>query len=523
MPSIRQRFHLSPCSDFRSHFFILAILREIVSLPVLLAASALATATLGYLLAGGQFFAFASINTRGLINAAVATYAFTYFIPLLRPGMVSAGLWLLILMTLATSRGKARLKRPIFLVGVASFITLLTLGRSWLGLDDVGSTLPVGVRLNGLLAYVHTGLVLGVIRMNHWRVRDFEPFFWWIMILGVFISIEAIAAFYLGLGGNIELFGTKSSSGNGLFQSVFVGNFHVVARIAMTMLFISVYFYWRRRNPLYLSVPVLAALLLFATTSRQSIVATGLGILLLVVLFRGSRSFRNLKKSEINVVLYPLITVGVFLAGVVIVALAAEARNASPLNLDSSTITQRYLLLARGLDVMAYNYGLGTGPQMYTYYSGSTSVPTSVSQHLLRVRGLTDEQLWSGVAYPDEAITGGPRGFTLHNLWVQLVIEWGAFGLAVELYLLLTFWRTYRRARRATKLLRGQGPTPGVWIIFALAVSVFFSVTFTSKFYHLEYLVLLFLFAEAWVREASSTLDDHATTTAQRPAAPRPE
>ena len=29
MPSIRQRFHLSPCSDFRSHFYLTTHLRKL--------------------------------------------------------------------------------------------------------------------------------------------------------------------------------------------------------------------------------------------------------------------------------------------------------------------------------------------------------------------------------------------------------------------------------------------------------------------------------------------------------------
>ena len=439
------------------------------------------------------------INTQKLMNVVLVLYGVTVFVPLLRPAMLTGTL---IGLLLVSPRPQYKIYGiRWFSTIVFAFIVIFAIGmlRGWVDVDQVRARITVGDQINGFLPIIHAAAVYFVIKRNKWGVREFEIYFLVFLALGVAISIESLVTFYAKIGSHVALFGSDPLNASGMFQSAWVANFHIVARVGMILIFGALYFYTKTRSGKYLLILPLGSILLFSALSRQSLIATGLGLVIFFLLVRKSQGGRRQSARMLNWVVLPALITGALLATLVFVGLATEIRN-DPFGIN--VLTARPVMLVRGLDAFLYTDGIGTGPALLPHYTASSVVPTPASDVLLP---------WIGVDFRDaiDILTRTGRlereaaGFTAHNFWFTLIYEWGLLGLAVVIFLAYRGWRLIHIALKADKARLTVRSTSAMWAVFSMVIAISFSALFTSKFAILDFYVVMFLFLGAVVRETA--------------------
>jgi len=265
------------------------------------------------------------------------------------------------------------------------------------------------------------------------------------------------------------------------------------------MLFVSLYFYTRYSKAIYITSALFGSLLLFSTLNRATIGAAILGLMLICLLIIWGTAGRVRAEHMLNVTLYPsVIAVGGFFLIIVIMF-------SSAIRFDGliGSIYPRFLFLVRGLDVWVYTFWLGTGPFLHPYFLGSSFVPMTVSQMIFPYFGISTESALMRLTREGVLVPEGMNSYTLHNQWLQFIVDWGIAGQAIVIWLWMWLWRIFRRAcvvQRTT--MKGRKMTH-LWCLFAFAISLSLSVLFTSKFYLYWYFVLLFLWLDSAVKEIS--------------------
>lgn len=433
------------------------------------------------------------INARKLMNALVMLYAVTYFVPLLRPAFLAIPLVLLSVASRPKSSGGGA--RWIVPLVVAMAVTLgVGLWRGWADIDEVRSNIPLTLQLTRLAPFAHALLVYYVVKRNGWELAQFERFFKIVLALGLIVSIEAIMTFYLKIGGDIQLFGVSSVEG-GFFNSIWLTSFHKSARIGMTVVFVALYFYVRRRQLVYLGMASLGFPLVFASLSRQSLIGLGVGLIVTVLLIV-PRKRRTLRRAGANPLLVLLTIGGILAAGAAAVSVASDIRETT---IGVAQLKARAVMWARGLDAFIYTDGFGTGPGLLPHYTATSIVPTPATDLLVSWLDLDmDEAVY--ILTRTGRLEVGAVGFTVHSVWLQIVYEWGVVGLGIVAYIiyhgrrnLVVFWRS--------STIHALPLSTAAAVIFGLTAGVSFSILTTSKFFLLDYLVVLFLFVGALARE----------------------
>ncbi len=447
------------------------------------------------------------INFRNITNGLVYLFALTPFLYVFRPGFLAIAVVCVGLLAGLTGAWEPRESMGRFkgVVLVFAVLFLIGIGRAWTGVDDVRARIPLSEQFNWILAYVHAVVVYFVVRRNGWRTKEFETFFKIILVLGTLVSIESLVVFYFGGGTDLEIFGRTALLGDkGLFRSMWIGDHHTTARIALTMLFVSLYFFSRYRGTMYLAITGLGGILLFSTLNRQVIISAVLGLMVVSLLIIRGEGLKDKSRRVFNTtVFYPsLVIIGLLLI-VAVMAYSSHVRQ----EVMFGSVYRRSLLLIRGLDVWYETWLWGTGPFLVPYFLGSSFIPATVSPMMVSYLGISFDQALLGITREGVLVTEGLNSYTLHNLWFQFILEWGIVGFALVVYLWHGGWKLFRQASEVARRTRERKMMTPVWILFGFAGSLSFSVFFTSKFYVYWYFVLVFLFLRTTVREAMVGLD----------------
>ncbi len=165
---------------------------------------------------------------------------------------------------------------------------------------------------------------------------------------------------------------------------------------------------------------------------------------------------------------------------------------------------KRFIRWARGIDVFLYNFPWGTGSGMTGYFLGSSLVPWQICEWVGQIFNYDPARIQKLlVSQKHFALFGIEAGYTIHNLWLQTIIEFGLLGLLFIAYLLKKGWHIFVLLYRLQKKVSSSIDLSRVWVVFMLLFSICLSVSFTIKFRNYWYFAVLFLFLELCVRDAS--------------------
>lgn len=359
--------------------------------------------------------------------------------------------------------------------------------------DQVRSRIPVGVQLLGTVPYLMAFGTVFCIKRLRWGLRHFESLFMVIIVGSVILSLEALMTFYMGRPSAIPGLG-QSLLSNGMFQSALVQDHHTVSRMGLTATFMSLYFFTRRSQTRYLCFALAGVSVVVATMNRAPIMATGLGLGIYLLI---GLSWHGIRRSEDSIrrmgaVLLAVVILG---GGVQVVQGMSEARSVNDM---STAFAARLVHWARVADVVAYTPILGTGPGIDNYYLGSGSVPPVYLFTAAERLGVTEAWALSRVARSQLYFYQEGRGFSAHNVWANLVMQWGLLlgGLGV-LYLVYQAFR----AACTLALAPASVDTRAAWLALALSVSLGVSVLSTSKFNQFWFFAITFYFTAANLRQ----------------------
>jgi hypothetical protein len=362
-----------------------------------------------------------------------------------------------------------------------------------LGLDQVRGDIPMDLQLVFAIPYLTTFAMVFAMSRSGFGLREYEALLKVIMVGGVFLAGEAGLTRYIGREFLLPGF-PSSIYQSTMFMSFLTQSHHVVARVAMTMVFFGLYLHLRVRETRYLVCAGLGLLLLFATFDRAPILAT-LGALCAYAIQRqGPNSGdqqkwagRQLARGLIILVTLTL-TAGAF-------ARITSVREANSL---STSFETRALLLARSADVFAYVPLFGTGPNLEGYYSGSSDVPPKVLFSAADALGVSRAFAITKVMRGSFLFSDG--GYTTHNLWIEIVQHWGIVALVAGCWF---FWASARRWHQLTKT-RNEWSDPAR-LTFWFAVCLCVSMLTTVKFEYYWFFFVVFAFADCVGRQAIET------------------
>jgi len=384
------------------------------------------------------------------------------------------------------------------LVVCVLFTALGTVVAPLLG-DDVRPQIPWRLQLfgHGVTSYLIAFATVFCLKRLRWGLKEYESFYMVILVGSVFISFEALITFYLKQPDVFAAFGPSMHKTN-MFRSAFIQDHHKVARLAMTGLFMSLYFFRQRAQNRYLCSAILAALLLGATLNRAPFVATVIGVTAYLVIgvqwadatWTGV-AMRRLVATSAAVVI--LVGGGVLLGGM------EETRDtASSLN----ALENRMLHGARAVEVLRYTPLLGTGPGNDTYYLGSGHIPPVLLLTLARWFQVSEFYALQKVARSElYGSQGDVRGRGAHSLVLEILMHWGVVvGGAALLYLLFQALRAVRRL-----ILAESGVDKEMaWLVLLFAMSLCLSVFTTSGFRHYWFFAITFYFVSANMRRVGA-------------------
>ena len=471
---------------------------------------------LGILLGGGLLFVFgfarkdlARIGLKGAMNGIVYLGIVSYFVERVKPIFFTVPLFFMLLVRigilLKQNRGQFMelLKRSfvpivffvlIFLLHIFGIVQVIT-GTA----DDVRNTIPVFEQAIVITPYFHAFVYFMVLVVNEWEILEYEKYIKIIVFLGIFLFIESLFALYFGAESLVNVSLDKHL---GMFSGAFLGGYHKMGRLAMVIGFMALYLKSRTQKNVYWALFVMAVLVNFSALNRSAIGAFFLGLGMIVFQQMWSRLLKMEKKHK-RVVIYSSI-VFFLLVGVSLLWFASIVRDLSPYLemgpqqlLDTST--DRIKIIARSIDVLINKLWIGTGPLNATYYFSSETVPAITFEKLYS---------WLGGGFPnvDEWIQFEFSTFfasrTAHNLWMNIVLEWGVIGFAIIGYVLYRgvlwlqmLWRSIRS---------GESAVEPLWILWVCLFSVGLSLLFTIKFRYYSLFTIILLFTGTAIREFDS-------------------
>jgi len=379
-----------------------------------------------------------------------------------------------------------------FQIFLFAFIVMNLIGLciTSFGIDQVRAGIPILIQLSGTLPYVVAIIIYFVIKRNGWRLHNFERFFKIVMIGGLFFAMESLATFYLGRSTLPFLSGFAVDDNDGMFQSTLLQSQHLVSRIGLATLFVAIYFYYRTWRHRYILAAVLGGLLVFSTLNRQVIVSCLLGIGLLWTVSRnGAR--RVPWNRPIHLVGAVIVLGLALIAGQVLVQGITETRVA---NSVERTVRNRLLHVARAVDVLWFTSFVGTGPGSDQIYRGSFFVPTTIAfEPVMEFFQEDPDYAFSRFRRPG---LEDQKAYTVHNLWVRFLLEWGVVGLIFLICVVRQAWKLFR------KLYSVHGiDTRAAWAIFSFAIALSLSMMTTVKLDLYWYFVVVFMFVGQGVKE----------------------
>lgn len=448
----------------------------------------------------------ARIGLTGIMNGVVYLSAISLYIERLKPIFFTIPLFFMVVIrvvTLLKSNKKGLvilLKKwsiPLLIFILLFLIFSIGIVQILVGSADVvRSAIPIFQQVVAITPYFHAFIFFLVLILNEWEIKEFEKYFKSVLFLGIILFVESLVAFYFQADflRNISI-----SHILGMFSGAFLGGYHKVARIAIVMGFIALYFVFRTRWKGYWIFFIMAIFIAFSALNRSAIGAFFQGIGLIV--FQQSWSLISKMPKRKRILLISSSIVIFFGAGFSILWFATFVRDLAPfLEMGPEqligTFTGRAIILARSLDVFVHKFWTGTGPYNVTPYLASQSVPVHAFQKLYDWFGIGYEGATVWVQYKVSLFF---KSRTAHNLWVNFLLEWGVFGALIIGYILYYGIRWFRKVWKL--VVRGDLSVTPAWILLVLLFSLGLSLHFTIKFRYYSLFVILLLFIKKLIQE----------------------
>lgn len=369
--------------------------------------------------------------------------------------------------------------------------------------NEIRSSIPIFHQLISITPVYHALIFYLVLVLNNWKTSEYEIFINIVLVISVFLFVESLLSFYFKLDFLVDV-----SLGIGMFQGAFMAGYHKVARIAMVIGFFALYMFSRSKKIGYLLVFVFAILICFSTLNRSAIGAFFIGIaVVLIQLFY--TNFASISVKQKNRIVYVFVLF-ILIIGVLLISITGQVRNSivgQEINIAQivRTLTGRLILMARGLEVFIDNFWIGTGAQNVSDYLSSKSIPTNISLYVHKRLYEAFGNFMDSFNNSEDWLFEFFSGRTIHNLWLNFILEWGITGLFIVAYVLckgLSWTRTAINKMTA----RDKNSIP-LGIFLALGISLSLSMLFTIKFRYYSLFVMILLFTDLLAQNKDGVLD----------------
>jgi len=351
--------------------------------------------------------------------------------------------------------------RTLFLVLSLTYAatTLLPLAMS---VFDIGNPLniPVSTKANGasLILFEYIVAFAGFVFLD--RISAVETLFKLVTAFAALASIEALLFYYLRVGGPLQDYAINRY---GQLDGVTFGSPDAMARILGVATFAILYLATKPGKKLLLGLLPFFALALLATQNR----ATAVSILAGLLVYTAMRG-RTKSRSAVLVTWILAAALAVGGAGVGITRLIDNQLSTVRSDYkDPSNVLARFVIAQRGIEVAWYAFPFGVGTGQVAYYMNSPEVPTLFE----------DAEFYQNrtLYY---AIRSGSFLTSVHNLYLNFVIEAGILGIAALGLLAATIWKALRFAWRHPGAYE-QTPLDA---LFAILVTIAINVAADSTF-----------------------------------------
>jgi len=433
-----------------------------------------------------------NISIKKVINFLVYMNVLTIFFPPLRLKYIF--LALLILSSLYFPfRKKTRMPFAFnFLLLWFIISTILGFLQGFSGINKVREVIPLNFQITHILHLANALLVYYVIVKNNWDFKEFERFFKLILMFGLIIGIECIITFYLDIKKDLSIF-YSSINFLGFFNSTFIGSYHRVGRIGITMIFMSIYFISKYKKKIYILYFILGYLLVFATLSRMIVMATT--IFLFIFLFFAIKYSWFSHKISIPIKGISYIVIAIFVIFLFNFLLEKGKEKRGEHFTSYVGFISRALIYSRAIDVFIQNPIIGTGTGLVPFYLVSSRIPKHFSDWFEYKFNLIN----FGLPYLDRGgtfydIPTYEDVITIHNLYLQFVLELGIGGIVFLIIIFYKGKKMFFDILSCSKEYNSKYSRIMYFSVFFLVITILFTMLTTVKFSIYWYYAILFGF-----------------------------
>ncbi len=351
--------------------------------------------------------------------------------------------------------------RTLFVV-LALTYAVTTLVPLALNALDFGNPLgiPISTKTNGasLILFEYAVAFAGFVFLD--RISAVETLFKLVTAFATLGSIEAILFYYLRLGGPLEAYAINRY---GQLDGVTFGSPDALARILGIALFATLYLATKPGRKLVLLLIPLFAVALLATQNR----ATAVSMLVGLIVYTAMRG-RTRSRSVVLVTWIFAAAAAIAGAGFGINQLLDEEVSTVRSDYkDPSNMLARVVIAQRGVEVAWHTFPFGVGAGQVPYYMNSPDVPSLFGEA---------EYYQNRPLY--YAIRSGSLLTSVHNLYLNFIIEGGLLGVVALLFLAATIIKALRFAWRHRE---AYDNTP-LDALFAILITIAINVGADSTF-----------------------------------------
>jgi len=438
-------------------------------------------------------------NVITVMNVVIYVSAISFFVERMKPLFFTVPLFFMVAFRLFDmwTSDKKKLVKIIKHYRVPILFFLLLYVLYFVGIIQIQSgiahdsraSIPIFQQIISFTPVYHASIYFLVLILNDWGSKEFENFIKVILFFGVLLFLESLLAFYFKVDGLVDV-----SLGFGMFQGAFLAGYHKVARLAMTIGFFSLFIYSRELKKYYLLIFLFSILISFSTLNRSAVGAffVGMAIILVQLFYLHFPHLSVRQKNRIGLVFFVVILI----LGVLMISLTGQVRNeivGQEINVEQlvKTLTGRIILMARGVEIFMGNFWIGTGAQNVSVFLAAEEIPIefslTIQSWLYELVGKYMDVVSSPEIWLREFFTGR----TIHNLWLNFILEWGITGLLIVGGII---YGGTRWIRIAWKFIRsGDKRIIPFGIMLAYGFSLSMSMLFTIIFRYYSLFVVIIL------------------------------
>ena len=344
-------------------------------------------------------------------------------------------------------------------------------------------------------------LMFYIVSKYKWELEDFEKFFKYLLYFSTIVAIEfLVISFAVILGSGISI---DSAFNLLMFNSEIVGSYHIVGRLALIGLFFSLYLFSKYREYKHIFLLLFMFGLMFSTLNRQ-VVLSGLLCLGIIFIMQVLMNEKNHIKKFLKLIPVIIIVIGVpILANIQVQNVRGD---------DAQTIVEgiqkRSLKYAKAGDVVVNIFPLGSGVGLQQFFSGSRLIPTNLSDSLGYAYAFDlweVDRLTIGQKEDTDRLDQ-QRGFSVHNSYLEIIVELGLIGIILVLYLLIYMAKHFFHIFSIIKRNTLSVSLIQLLSVFMMIASVMISILATSKFNDFWLIALAIGFLNA-LKNSSLKLD----------------